>query len=510
MPYRPLVSKIRVHNPNKTRASVANKNYVKYIATREGVALDDPENIDELLNMPGMEKISMNDMLIHEAADNDNYLKYIACRPRSHGLFGNIDTSNLNTVMKEVSEVSKQNRIVYRGVISLSERDAEELNFKSTAVWNQYLKKVMPELAKELGVSVTDHTWVAAFHAEKSHPHVHYELWDNKDKVKSPFIHTSTQKRCRELLSREMFDNEYENVIKQVYQEELKELKEIRNVERVSVLKKAGEIIEDSIYTPGVTYEILPERVSHEEANTVRYEINKLVEMMKAEEHGRIAYKLLPEEMKEQVDRITEILYKRPDVQCGLEKYINAVGKMQEYYGKTKTEKIASESLARKDMHYRICNKILKIVKANYEFGMKYFEKRCEDSAELEVKENDIKSFISSAEENNPDEQYKFGVSCLTGKGINKDKELGMKLLESSAEQGNQKACEILEDYKKVSMFDINISYTLLKAVLEDIEKQSRIQKIQSLQQSRNQSNDLKQNRIEEYKKNKDNGKEPE
>lgn len=180
MPYKPLVSKIRVHNPNKVRASVANKNYIKYIATRESVALDDPENIDSLLEIRGMEKVGMDDYLVHEQASNDNYLRYIACRPRSHGLFGNIDTSNLNAVMKEVSDISKQNRVIYRGVISLSEKDAEALNFRNTAAWNQYLKKVMPGLAKELGVSVTDHTWVAAFHAETSHPHVHYELWVTK------------------------------------------------------------------------------------------------------------------------------------------------------------------------------------------------------------------------------------------------------------------------------------------------------------------------------------------
>ena len=218
MPYRPLVSKIRVHNPNKVRASVANKNYVKYIATREGVALDDPENVDELMRMPGMEKVSLNEQFVHEKANNENYLRYIACRPRSHGLFGNIDTSDLNAVMKEVAEVSEQNRIVYRGVISLSEKDAEALNFKTSAAWNQYLRKVMPGLAKELGVS-SNHTWVAAFHGEQTHPHIHYELWDNCDRVKSSFIHTSTQKKCREFLSKEMFDSEYERMISKVYQE---------------------------------------------------------------------------------------------------------------------------------------------------------------------------------------------------------------------------------------------------------------------------------------------------
>lgn len=37
--HKPLVSKIRVHNPNKTKSRVCNRNYAIYIGTREGVDL---------------------------------------------------------------------------------------------------------------------------------------------------------------------------------------------------------------------------------------------------------------------------------------------------------------------------------------------------------------------------------------------------------------------------------------------------------------------------------------
>lgn len=462
---------------------MANKNYLKYIATREGVALDDPENIDELLNLSGMESVSMDDGLIHEKASNDSYLRYIACRPRSHGLFGNIDTSDLNSVMNKVSEISQQSRVVYRGVISLSEKDAEMLGFKNSASWNQYLRKVMPEIARELGISMTNHTWVAAFHAEKSHPHVHYELWDNEDKVKSPFIHVSTQKRCREILSKEMFDNEYENMIKQVYQEELEGLKKIRNVERSLVLKKTENIISDSVYTPGIVYEVLPERTSHNEIKVVKNEVNRLAEMMKSIEHGRIAYKLLPKEMKEQVDRIAELLYKRPDVQCSLERYVNAVGTMQKYYGKTNTEKEFSEAAARKDMHYRICNKILKVIKSNYDFSLKYFEEKHVSSIKNEVKNLDREKIKKP-------EEY-------------------LEREYSSAGSEKKNEMKVSKDHKVTDTFDINISYTLVKAVLEDMEKQSRIQESQSRHQNNIRSNS-KQSMLEEYRKNKDSSREPE
>lgn len=40
--HAPLISKIRCHNPNKQKSRVCNRNYLIYIATREGVDLSDP------------------------------------------------------------------------------------------------------------------------------------------------------------------------------------------------------------------------------------------------------------------------------------------------------------------------------------------------------------------------------------------------------------------------------------------------------------------------------------
>ena len=51
-------------------------NYAEYIATRDGV---------ELLNRSGQ------------------YMEYIANRPRSHGLFSNVQNTNLEETMQEVN-----------------------------------------------------------------------------------------------------------------------------------------------------------------------------------------------------------------------------------------------------------------------------------------------------------------------------------------------------------------------------------------------------------------------
>ena len=108
MPVKPLVSKIRVHNPNKRGSSKANTNYVTYIATREGVSLEQVKDVDDLLQVDGMMKKDLDETVIHQEANNEDYLEYMAKRPRSHGLFGNIDTDDLKAVAREVSRVSNR------------------------------------------------------------------------------------------------------------------------------------------------------------------------------------------------------------------------------------------------------------------------------------------------------------------------------------------------------------------------------------------------------------------
>lgn len=626
MPYRPLVSKIRVHNPNKVHASVANKNYVKYIATREGVALDDPVDMDGLLELPGMENVDMDEGVVHGKVSNANYLRYIACRPRSHGLFGNIDTSDLNSVMREVSDVSKQNRVVYRGIISLSEKDAEALNFKATADWNRYLRKVMPGLAKELGVSPTDHTWVAAFHGEKTHPHVHYELWDNRDRVKSPFIHVSTQKRCREFLSREMFDSEYERMISKVYKQELEELYRIRNWSRASILRRSGEVVEESLYVPGVSYEVLPGVMDRSYAELIKDEVNTLVRIMVEEGHGRLMYKFFPGQAKAQVDRIAKILCGIVGIQKEIERYVEAVGETQNFHGKTGEERKAAENAAREDIHKRICNKVLKVVKDNYDIstgkqlrngragskmeksgqgigkedGLESQDKKAagKGSREGELEEGekvsgvqdfhgkemeesgrgtgkegrlesqDRKAVSKGGQEGKPGREQEVGVgqyqgekaekvaeggvagkgmpgpACnrvsggmkdgrgfssvvqpagdgMGGQGKNKVRDLegiggrGKPAVEAVGGnfqagdwKGGQAGKEVLEAGEP-GMFDINLSYLLVRAVLEETKKQTKIQKAKAFGYDKENRSWSRQNIKEELRKNKDSSREP-
>lgn len=113
MPFSPLVSKIRVHNPNKKGASSANRNYATYIATREGVSLENVKSIDDILQIEPMNERNLNEQVIHNEAGNREYVEYMARRPKSHGLFGNINTDDLKSVSSDIASLTKQGKIIY-------------------------------------------------------------------------------------------------------------------------------------------------------------------------------------------------------------------------------------------------------------------------------------------------------------------------------------------------------------------------------------------------------------
>ena len=81
--------------------------YAEYIGTRDGV---------ELLNA------------------GDQYLKYIAERPRSHGLFSNVQNTDLEKTMQEVNSHPAP---VWTFIYSLKREDAVRLGYDSAESWRR-------------------------------------------------------------------------------------------------------------------------------------------------------------------------------------------------------------------------------------------------------------------------------------------------------------------------------------------------------------------------------------
>ena len=126
------------------------KNYVKYIATREGV--------------------------VRTVSERENYVGYLANRPgavkfNSHGLFNEKDEPiNLEKVAKEVADHGGN---VWTHVVSLRRDDAQKMGYDNLNAWRDLVIRQIPNIAKNQKIDLKNLRWYAAFHDKKSNPHVH-------------------------------------------------------------------------------------------------------------------------------------------------------------------------------------------------------------------------------------------------------------------------------------------------------------------------------------------------
>ena len=193
----------------KPGAPKQGEHYVDYIATREGVEIEDEKWKDEpatkeqeklvnrlIADFPDCKDsfeyqdyataktkytaTTFIDKAIEENVDRigkkENYIGYIAMRPRveksgAHGLFSYSDEPiKLSKVAKEVGN---HDGIVWTTIISLRREDAEKLGYDNLPAWKTLLRAKSQDLANAMGIPITDMKWYAAFHNESGHPHVH-------------------------------------------------------------------------------------------------------------------------------------------------------------------------------------------------------------------------------------------------------------------------------------------------------------------------------------------------
>lgn len=347
MPYSPLVSKIRCHHPNKQKSRICNRNYLVYIATREGVDLSD---ITYLKIEQQLEELNDTNVSIESA--NDLYAKYIAERPGSHGLFGNFDITSVNAVANHLADLTSSGKTIYRGIVSLSEKDAKELGYigdTSKDKWVQFMRASMPDLSKQFNIPIDKLKWTAAVHMEKNHPHCHYMFWHDGEVITNPYIHTSVQHACREILSKEMFKEERE-------QEQIN-----KTLHRDLLLDTGHKFLEketSSILSQVTNKSLVMGRINND---TLEGFGKKLLQLSaQLPESGRLNYKLLPPEVKAKVDDFVTDLLQEKEIQKEYLSYLQTADNISRTYSVSQNHFDINHKKADEDIRKRLANTILK------------------------------------------------------------------------------------------------------------------------------------------------------
>ena len=135
------------------------KNYVKYIATREGAV--PPVN------------------------ERENYVGYLANRPgavkfNTHGLFSQTNEPiNLEKVAKEIANHGGN---VWTHVVSLRRDDAQKMGYDNLKAWRELVIRQIPSIAKNQKIDLKNLRWYAAFHDKETNPHVHIIVYSTDER----------------------------------------------------------------------------------------------------------------------------------------------------------------------------------------------------------------------------------------------------------------------------------------------------------------------------------------
>lgn len=244
-------------------------NYVKYIATRDGVENADSTQkymeqtliqkkiIKKLLSdypdskdLYEYEDYQSNptrgnaDELIMRIAethselfnDREKYVKYIAERPRveklsSHGLFTDEGVPIvLSKVQKEVAE-SQSN--VWTHIISLKREDAEKLGYNNANAWMNLIRSQRNMIAENMKIAPENFKWYAAFHNEGHHPHIHMIAYSTKPN--------------EAYLTEKGIENIKSNLAKTIFRQDLISIYQKQTENRNKLRAEARDIVDDLV-----------------------------------------------------------------------------------------------------------------------------------------------------------------------------------------------------------------------------------------------------------------------
>lgn len=342
MPHTPIVSILQCDNPNKKSSKIHNRNYLVYIATRDGVDLTPVELEREL------RALSESDSALNKS-DNSLYLKYINERPGSHGLFGNADIANPYQLGADLEKLTDQGHLIYRGIVSLSEKDALNLGFDKKENWMNYMNNVMPDIAAQFNIPVSSLQWAAAFHIKEGHPHCHYMFWSKEPKVASPFIHVSKQHAVRELLSKEMYQLEREQAIIN------------KTAARDLLVNSTKELATNELKFLYENPDKLIPPFPAKDTSLFSQDILNLTTALPSS--GQLKYNFLPPETKSQVNALVDKILKTQPLAAEYQKYLDAVDSVSASYSATKEHIAVTHRIADEDLRKRLGNVILKSCK---------------------------------------------------------------------------------------------------------------------------------------------------
>lgn len=264
-----LIVKIPYTKGRARKTSAHLKNYVRYMATREGAEKPLSPNFQQ----------------------KENYTQHIASRPRAervsdHALFSGADEPVV--LSQVVKEVANHPGNVWKPIISLRREDAERLGYDNAQTWKNLLTSFSVEMAQAMKIPLEQFRWYAAFHDEGHHPHVHMVCYSADGK--SGFLTKEGLAKIKSGLAKEIFRQE----LTEIYSRQTQR-RDSLTTETKNVLEKLVQRIQDG----------------DPESERAGQLLLQLAEKLKTV-GGKKQYGYLKAPLKDLVDEVVEELAKDP------------------------------------------------------------------------------------------------------------------------------------------------------------------------------------------------------
>ena len=314
--------------------------YLRYIATRERVELipddrpptrkqeqlvaklvkDFPDSktlyeYEDYLTKPTKVKASAFITLALESNwdaihESDQYMKYIATRPRAerigtHGLFGDDDTVSLDKAMAELEHYTGN---VWTHIISLKREDAARLGYDNAAAWRNLIRAHRNDIAAAMKIPPGDFRWYAAFHDEGEHPHIHMMAWSAK--TGQAYLSKEGIRQIKSKLTNDIFRNE----MLHLYEQKSESRDELVRESRRAMLELV-RAMQDGV-------------CDHPDAEQLMLELAAQLGAVKEKK----SYGYLPKRLKNLVDEIVDEMERLPAVSKCYDQWLMFQGRVDSYY----------------------------------------------------------------------------------------------------------------------------------------------------------------------------------
>lgn len=308
-----VISKVRCYNPSYSNTPQGNRNHLYYIA-RRNMALVNEKGVPTFGEIDGLD----------------------------------VENVPLKSIANEIGNKSIKRTNIYRGIISLREKEALELGYDKQEEWKELMQRKIYDIGKELRIPPLNCQWVAVVHLKKGNPHLHYIVWDKSQKINNYFITMKQQNKIRELITKDIFDDE----LQEYYQLQDETKSKLRNSAMILEMKA----FDNKKCIGKIAYINIPNVVVNDLMNRFKEIKNNIPKQ------GRISYAFMPNDTKKLINEFTKIFIENNvDFKNEYDKYIEISGKIGAVYGEN--SKKYYEQKAKKELDKILGNQLLNSIK---------------------------------------------------------------------------------------------------------------------------------------------------